>query len=61
MHNTYLFSIGKKLIHADYSAFSEEFDSIHKAAKYNADNSGFLSIRTFLAKFTSITDQEKYL
>ena len=31
--NTYHFSLGKKPIHTDYSALSEEFESSHKAYK----------------------------
>ena len=34
--NTYHHSIRKKPINADYSALSEEFDSIHKAPKFKA-------------------------
>ena len=33
-NNTYHRSIDRKPIHADYSAFSEEFESSHKAPKF---------------------------
>ena len=36
-NNAYHRSICKKPIHADYSAFSEEFESNHKASKFKVD------------------------
>ena len=36
-NNAYYRSIGKEPIHVDYSAFSEEFKSSHKARKFKVD------------------------
>ena len=33
-HNTYHCSVGKKPIHADYSALSKKFESNHKSPKF---------------------------
>ena len=52
-NNTYHCSIGKKAIHADYSASTEEISSIYEIPKFKlVIKSGLLRARIFLAKVT---------
>ena len=47
-NNTYRGSIGKKPIHADYSALTEEIKSGHKAPKFRVDDT------VMITKFNNI-------
>ena len=58
-NNSYYRSIDKKSVGADYSAFTEEIESIHKAPKLI--ESRLLSTRIFLAKVTPKIGQEKLI
>ena len=61
-NNTYHRYIGKSSIRDDYYVIFEEFQSNHKASKFNVgDRVSISNIRTFLAKDTLKIDLEKYL
>ena len=60
-NSTYHRSIDKKPVDADYFALTEEIESSHKVPKTKlVTEPKFLSIRIFLAKFTSKIGQKKY-
>ena len=50
-NNAYHHSIGKKLIHADYSGLTEEIEKNLKLPKFKVGGR-FLRVRIFLAKVT---------
>ena len=61
-YNTYHCSIGEKPINADYSAVSEEIETILKLLNLKlTTESELLGIKLFLAKVTPNMNQEKLL
>ena len=61
-NSTYHRCIDKKPVDTDFLALTEKIESSHKAPKNKlVTESKFLSIRIFLAKFTSKIGQKKYL
>ena len=60
-NNTYICSINKKPVDADYSALTEEIESTYKPHKFKAGESEFLSITIVSVKVTPKIGPEKNL
>ena len=57
--NTYHHCLGKKLIHADYSGFPEEFESSHKFPKFKVGKRVKITLyKNILARVTPLIGPE---
>ena len=58
-NNPYHCSIGKKHFHANYSAMSEEFESSHKACKFQGATKSYFTHYSFVVFILSNTGLRK--